>query len=245
MNAAQQTINCRISALEAGQREVSAQHSAIEAELSELRESVNQTERELSELATEIGRVSSMSATAREMLSRRADEADERFTRSERGSAGLSWVVEALRRRCDDAHEKTTANKDDISKIKKDPKQVKDRVDQQQPTPPPAPPAPTAALGFDSLIVSEYPPLFEEFRAKRFNLLWQGSRDGFIAREFHCRCDGRANTLMLILNTDGNVFGGFTAVKWENNCSYKGDDNLRNFLFTLRNPHRVPRGKSR
>jgi hypothetical protein len=42
----------------------------------------------------------------------------------------------------------------------------------------------------DSLIVSDFPPLFEEFRAKHFNLLWRDSRDGFTAGEFHCFCDG-------------------------------------------------------
>jgi hypothetical protein len=46
------------------------------------------------------------------------------------------------------------------------------------------------------------------------------------------------------------VFGGFTPVEWEsrkwngkswdeNNC-YKGEDSMRSFLFTLRNPHGVP-----
>jgi hypothetical protein len=84
---------------------------------------------------------------------------------------------------------------------------------------------------------------------KCFNLLWRGSRDGFTAEEFHRRCDGRANTLTVILDTDGNVFGGFTPVEWESrvpnspfdssNC-WKGDDSLRSFLFTLRNPHCVP-----
>jgi peptidoglycan hydrolase CwlO-like protein len=167
MNAARQPINCRLNALEAGQREVSVQHSAIEAELSEMRESANRTERELSELATEIGRVGSMSAIAREMLSLQANEADERLTRSERGSAGLSGEVEALRRRSDEVHEKIVAPKEDISKIKKDLEQLKDRVDQQ----PPALTPPAPALGFDSLTVPQYPPLFEEFRTKRFNLL--------------------------------------------------------------------------
>jgi hypothetical protein len=107
--------------------------------------------------------------------------------------------------------------------------------------PPPPPPAPE----IDSLIVSEFPLLFEEFRAKRFKLLWRGSRDGFGAKKFHHRCDGRANTLTLISNTDGNVFGGFTPVKWESRAvtsrldkgkSLKGDASLRSFLFTLRNP---------
>jgi hypothetical protein len=67
----------------------------------------------------------------------------------------------------------------------------------------------------DSLIVSEFPSLLEEFRKKSFNLLWRGSRDGFRAKEFHCRCDGHANTLTLIKDTEGNTFGDFTPVEWE------------------------------
>jgi hypothetical protein len=102
---------------------------------------------------------------------------------------------------------------------------------------PPLPPAPE----IDFQIVSDFPPLFEKFLAKCFNLLWRGSRDGFTAHEFHRRCDGRANTLTLISDTDGNVFGGFTPVKWESDSwKFKCDDSLRSFLFTLRNPHGVP-----
>jgi hypothetical protein len=62
------------------------------------------------------------------------------------------------------------------------------------------------------------------------------------------------------LDTDGNVFGGFTPVEWESHVwnkkwedivksnewkSYsgskrcKGDDSLQSFLFTLKNPHGV------
>jgi hypothetical protein len=167
------------------------------------------------------------------MLCQRADEADDRLPRSEKGSIVLSTEVEMLQRRCEEKHEKIATHKDDISKIKDDMKQLKDRVDQQ-------PSVPTPALGFDSLIISQYRPLFEEFRAKRFNLLWQGSRDGFIGQEFHLRCDGRANTLTLIADTDGNVFGGFSPVKWEFSGKWKGDDSLRSFLFTLKNPHGVP-----
>jgi hypothetical protein len=92
-----------------------------------------------------------------------------------------------------------------------------------------------------SLIVHEFPPPFEEFRAKRLNLLWRGSGDGFTPQEFHRRCDGRANTLTLISDTDGNLYGGFTPVKWESaSAKLKDDDSLRRFLFTLRNPHHVP-----
>jgi uncharacterized coiled-coil protein SlyX len=131
----------------------------------------------------------------------------------------------------------------------------------QKKSPPPSAPAknskaagvpsvPAQPVRLDSLIVREYPPLLDEFRMKCFNLLWRGSRDGFTAEEFHRRCDGRANTLTVILDTDGSVFGGFTPVEWESRTwngksgkesnTWKGDHSLRSFLFTLRNPHGVP-----
>jgi uncharacterized coiled-coil protein SlyX len=114
-----------------------------------------------------------------------------------------------------------------------------------------APPAvpPAAPGGFDSLIVSDFPATSAEFHGKRFKLLWRGSRDGFGALDFHGRCDGHANTLTVISDTEGNIFGGFTPVEWdsrvwnrkggdENNC-WKADDSGRSFLFTLKNPHNI------
>jgi hypothetical protein len=95
-------------------------------------------------------------------------------------------------------------------------------------------------LKVDSLIIGGLPPLLEEFNAKRFTLLWRGSRDGFTVRQFHRRCDGRINTLTLIADTDGNVLDGFTPVKWENGGGYKGDHSGRSFLYTPRNPHDLP-----
>jgi hypothetical protein len=103
-------------------------------------------------------------------------------------------------------------------------------------TPPPPPPP----VGFDSLIVSDFPEIFAEFRGKRFSLLWRGSRDGFGARDFHGRCDGHANTLTVILDIKGNVFGGFTPVEWGSSGLVKADASLRSFLFTLKNPHNIP-----
>jgi hypothetical protein len=53
----------------------------------------------------------------------------------------------------------------------------------------------------------------------------------------------------VILDTEGNIFGGCTPVEWESrtynpdvygqNC-LKADDSLRSFLFTLKNPHNIP-----
>jgi hypothetical protein len=53
----------------------------------------------------------------------------------------------------------------------------------------------------------------------------------------------------VILDTKGNIFGGFTPLEWESrvwdesvsgqNC-FKADDSLKSFLFTLKNPHNIP-----
>jgi hypothetical protein len=103
---------------------------------------------------------------------------------------------------------------------------------------PVSPSPPTVRL--DSLIVSDFPDIFAEFRGKRISLLWRGSRDGFGVRDFHRCCDGHANTLTVILETDGNVFGGFTPMEWDSSGGEKADDSLRSFVFTLKNPHNIP-----
>jgi hypothetical protein len=73
-------------------------------------------------------------------------------------------------------------------------------------------------------------------------LLWRGTRDGFGAADFHRRCDGHPNTLTLIADTGGNIFGGFTPVEWESRprTFTKADPSMRSFVFTLKNPHDVP-----
>jgi hypothetical protein len=93
----------------------------------------------------------------------------------------------------------------------------------------------------DSKILKDFPPIFAEFQQKRFTLLWRGTRDGFGGRDFHNRCDGHGNTLMIIEDTEGNIFGGYTPVPWESpkgHC-HKGDESAKSFLFTLKNPHNV------
>jgi hypothetical protein len=59
MNVAQQTINSRINALEAGQPYVSAQHPAIGTESSTMRQSVNRLGRELCEVPIALGPINS------------------------------------------------------------------------------------------------------------------------------------------------------------------------------------------
>jgi hypothetical protein len=102
---------------------------------------------------------------------------------------------------------------------------------------------PCAPPAFTSLIVADFPALFAEFRGKCFTLLWRGRRDGFGARDFHRSCDGHTNTLTLIEDTKGNIFGGFTPVEWESCNWYKADPSVKSFLFTLKNPHNFPARK--
>jgi hypothetical protein len=91
------------------------------------------------------------------------------------------------------------------------------------------------------VIVSDFPAIFAEFRGKHLKILWRGSRDGFGADAFHGPCDGHANTLTVILDTDGNIFGGFPPVEWESlsGWKYQPDDSRKSFMFTLKNPHNI------
>jgi hypothetical protein len=96
-------------------------------------------------------------------------------------------------------------------------------------------------VGWNSVIIPEFPSIFADFLSHQFSLLWRGSRDGFGANDFHRRCNGHRNTLTVILDTKGNIFGGFTPVEWsEWSSSGLVDEEMKGFLFTLRNPHRIP-----
>jgi hypothetical protein len=108
------------------------------------------------------------------------------------------------------------------------------------PAPVPQQPPVPSTPSLDSRVISDVPEIFAEFR--KSSLLWRGSRDGFNAKEFHRRCDDQANTLTVILDTDRNIFGGFTPVEWESRTSnyFKADDSLKSFVFTLKNPHNIP-----
>ena len=68
----------------------------------------------------------------------------------------------------------------------------------------------------------------------KFNLLYQGNRDGFTAEAFHSKCDGHANTLTIIKPTNSpNIFGGFTSATWDSVSKFKLDPNA--FIFSLIN----------
>ena len=73
---------------------------------------------------------------------------------------------------------------------------------------------------------------------KSFSLLWRGSRDGFDAETFHRLCDGKANTVTVIKNTNGFIFGGYTSIPWSSSRGYKADSTA--FIFSLTNFSNTP-----
>ncbi len=63
-------------------------------------------------------------------------------------------------------------------------------------------------------------------------LLYRATRDGFTAKAFHEKCDGKANTLTIIMTNENYVFGGYTAAEWNSAGFYIEDSSA--FIFSLR-----------
>jgi len=62
-------------------------------------------------------------------------------------------------------------------------------------------------------------------------LLYQASRDGFKASDFHSKVNGIQGTLTIIKTVDNFVFGGYTEADWGSN-SYQLNQN--SFIFSLK-----------
>ena len=72
------------------------------------------------------------------------------------------------------------------------------------------------------------------FAGKSLKLLFQASKHGFTAEEFHKKCDEKQPTVVLIKAANNRTFGGVTALTWEGNNIYKGNDESA-FLFSIDN----------
>jgi len=62
--------------------------------------------------------------------------------------------------------------------------------------------------------------------------LYVASRDGQSSSNFHKACDGKGPTLVIVLTTTGNVFGGYAASSWHSSSKYTSAPT--SFLFRLR-----------
>ena len=73
---------------------------------------------------------------------------------------------------------------------------------------------------------------------QKFKLLYRASRDGFEASNFHSKCDNIYKTITIVKSRNGNIFGGYTALFWDQSSGYKTDNNA--FIFSLVNLHNSP-----
>jgi hypothetical protein len=90
-----------------------------------------------------------------------------------------------------------------------------------------------------SIILVNLTDICPTFAGRTFALLWRGSRDGFLATDFHRLCDSHRNTLTIIKDRAGHVFGGFTPIPWSSRTSppYEvSDESGESFLFAFTNP---------
>ena len=84
----------------------------------------------------------------------------------------------------------------------------------------------------DELLAKKY------LNGRKWSLLYQGSRDGFGASDFHSHCDNTPNTLTIVKSTSVNIFGGFTRSEWKSTISWEYDKKA--FVFTLVNNENKP-----
>jgi uncharacterized coiled-coil protein SlyX len=183
-------------------------------------------------------------AALQEKMSRQV-EVSGRLTRAEAEIARLSTALDSLRTTVASEQQRLSTQTDlvkaDLTRMSAAIDSLCTAVSNAKPPPRCVQPLPRNAP--DSMIISDFPVIFAQFRGKWFTLLWRGSRDGFGAPDFHCRCDGHRNTLTLILDVGGSIFGGFTPVACNSGgggSGYRADPSGTSFLFTLKNPHNFP-----
>ena len=65
-------------------------------------------------------------------------------------------------------------------------------------------------------------------------LIYRGARDGMTSSVFHNKCDNKGETITLIKNEKGNIFGGYASIPWTNvdKTWYSASES---FIFTLNN----------
>jgi len=86
-------------------------------------------------------------------------------------------------------------------------------------------------------------------QVKEIVLLFRASEHGFLGKKFHEFCDGKPHNVIFIKSEVGNIFGGYTPLKWNSiNNSDLADDSMLGFLFSVtyntKHPHYNYRDKA-
>ena len=73
---------------------------------------------------------------------------------------------------------------------------------------------------------------------QKWHLLYRASENGFLAEDFHRKCDSFKCTLTIIKSKNANIFGGYTEEDWSGDLLYKNDSkasklNLHKIIFAI------------
>jgi len=68
----------------------------------------------------------------------------------------------------------------------------------------------------------------------KFVPLFSTSREGDLASQFHSKCNGKSNSLVLVKTKTGKRFGGFTSLHWSYTSNNYANDS-KAFVFSLDN----------
>eukprot|EP00347_Sterkiella_histriomuscorum_P019220 403342481 len=85
----------------------------------------------------------------------------------------------------------------------------------------------------------------ENYNQKSFELLFQGSRDGFTAKAFHDKCDNKGPTVSFIHSEFGQTFGGYSSISWQRNIKFEPDENAFIFQLSKQTIHRQFQNKDK
>ena len=66
---------------------------------------------------------------------------------------------------------------------------------------------------------------------KQFNLIYNITSDGCNSTTFHQKCDNQGPTVTVLYNPQGTIYGGYTALSWDQSGLYGNDPSA--FLFRL------------
>jgi hypothetical protein len=76
----------------------------------------------------------------------------------------------------------------------------------------------------DNWLESRFDSLCDFAINEKWKLLYRASEHGFLAKNFHTKCDHKTNTLTIIRSHMGYVFGGYAHAPWTSD---------ENFLFSF------------
>jgi hypothetical protein len=95
-------------------------------------------------------------------------------------------------------------------------------------------------IKLESQILGCLPSILKDLNIASMDRLFSGHAHNFNMTKFHGCCSGNAMTLTIIETTKGWIFGSFTSAQWPVHGKYGEDQNWTSFLFSLKNPWKMP-----